>query len=319
MSAYIVRRLLLLGVTLSVASALIFALTSVLPGNVGRIMLGPFASQHAVDVLNLQLGANLPLWDRYLHWLGGIARGDWGHSLVYGAPVLPLVLDRLGHSLVLATAGLALLLPSAIASGVYAALHEGGAFDRVVSVVSLSFGAIPEFVTGVLLIVIFGIALHWLPIQALPPSGADLLSWLRHLLMPAIALALTLFSYVFRMARGGMIEALAADYTRTAVLKGLPPRQVLWRHVLRNALLPTITVAGAQIGWMVGGLVVVETLFRYPGIGSLTYSAATNKDVPLLVGCSLMITLVFALANFLADLLHALLDPRVRHAIIYPA
>ncbi|OBS09745.1 ABC transporter permease [Acidihalobacter prosperus] len=318
MAVYIVRRLLLLCVTLAAASALIFALTGVLPGSIGRIMLGPFASQHAVDVLNRQLGASLPLWERYLHWLDGLAHGDWGRSLVYDTPVLPLVLDRLKHSLVLAAAGLALLLPSAIASGVYAALREGHAFDRIVSVLSLSFGAIPEFVTGVVLIVVFGITLHWLPIQAMPAAGAGTLDWLRHLIMPAVALALTLFSYVFRMARSGMIEALAADYTRTAILKGLPRRVVLWRHVLRNALLPTITVVGAQIGWMVGGLVVVETLFRYPGIGSLTYSAATNKDIPLLVGCSLMITLVFALSNFLADLIHALLDPRARHAIARP-
>ncbi|MEJ2655370.1 MAG: ABC transporter permease [Acidihalobacter sp.] len=315
MLRYLARRLLLLGLTLFVASALVFALTNALPGNVGRIILGPFAPDHAVAVLNHQLGLDRPLTARYVHWLGGVLSGEWGRSLTYETPVLPLVLDRLGRSLLLAAFSLALLLPLAIGAGIYAALHEGNWLDRLFSVGGLAFGAIPEFVTGVFLILLFGITLHWLPIQALPPDHATLLQWLAHLLMPALALVLTLFSYLFRMARSGMLDALDADYTRTATLKGLPGRTVILRHVLRNALLPTITVAGAQIGWMVGGLVVVETLFRYPGIGSLTYSAATHKDLPLLVGCTLTITFVFACANFLADLLYAALNPRARQAI----
>ena len=315
MFRYIVRRLLLLGMTLFVASALVFVLTNALPGNVGRIILGPFAPDHAVAVLNHQLGLDQPLGVRYLHWIGSLLSGDWGRSLTYETPVLPLVLARLARSLLLAGFSLAMLLPLAIGAGIHAALHEGGWFDRLFSVGGLAFGAIPEFVTGVFLILLFGIVLHWLPVQALPPAGASLMQWLAHLLMPALALVLTLFSYLFRMARSGMLEALAADYTRTATLKGLPGRTVILRHVLRNALLPTITVAGAQIGWMVGGLVVVETLFRYPGIGSLTYSAATHKDLPLLVGCTLAITFVFACANFLADLLYAALNPRARQTI----
>jgi peptide/nickel transport system permease protein len=315
MLRYLARRLLLLGLTLFVASALVFALTNALPGNVGRIILGPFAPDHAVAVLNHQLGLDRPLTARYVHWLGGVLSGEWGRSLTYETPVLPLVLDRLGRSLLLAAFSLALLLPLAIGAGIYAALHEGNWLDRLFSVGGLAFGAIPEFVTGVFLILLFGITLHWLPIQALPPDHATLLQWLAHLLMPALALVLTLFSYLFRMARSGMLDALDADYTRTATLKGLPGRTVILRHVLRNALLPTITVAGAQIGWMVGGLVVVETLFRYPGIGSLTYSATTHKDLPLLVGCTLTITFVFACANFLADLLYAALNPRARQAI----
>jgi peptide/nickel transport system permease protein len=223
------------------------------------------------------------------------------------------VLERLGRSLLLAASGLAVLVPLAIASGVAAARREGGIFDRVLSTVSLAVGALPEFVTGVFLILVFGIWLAILPIQALPPENAGPLTVAAHLVLPIGCLVLLLFAYLFRMTRASMIEALAADYTRTATLKGLPPRTVIWRHVLRNALLPTVTVIGAQIGWLVGGLVVVETLFKYPGIGSLIHFAATNKDIPLLVGCSLAITFVFALGNLAADLLYAVLNPRVRH------
>ncbi len=315
MIRYVLRRLLLLAITLGVASVLVFLMTSVLPGDVGRIMLGPFASEAAVEALNRELGLDRPAAVRYGEWIAGVLRGDWGQSLSLNAEVLPLVLERLWRSLLLAGFALAMLVPVAIAAGIVAGQRRGGVFDRVTSVLGLGLGAIPEFVTGVLMIVVFGITLDWLPVQALPPRDAGLLETLRHLLMPALALMLLLFAYLFRMARSGMIDELAADYTRTAVLKGLPPRVVIRRHVLRNALLPTITVIGAQLGWMVGGLVVVESLFRYPGIGSLIHGAALNKDIPLLAGCALVITAVFGTANLFADIVYAALNPRVRHAL----
>jgi len=315
MTRYVLRRLGLLLLTLLVASALIFALTSVLPGNVGRIILGPFASAKAVANLNHQLGLDQPVWERYGEWLWGIVRGDWGKSLALEVPILPLVATRLLRSLGLALFSLVLLVPTALAAGVVAARRQGGLFDRLVSVVGLAIGAIPEFVTGVFLIFIFGLWLKILPVQALPQGPAGLGAYLLHLLMPAAALTLLLFAYLFRMTRAGMVEALAADYTRTAVLKGLPERVVILRHVLRNGVLPTITVIGAQLGWMVGGLVVVETLFQYPGIGSLIEYAAVNRDIPLLTGCSLVITFVFACSNLIADLVYAALNPRVRHAL----
>jgi peptide/nickel transport system permease protein len=313
MFRYAGRRLLLLIVTLAVASVLIFAVTAVLPGDIGRTLLGPFAAQDAVDRMNAELGADRPLTVRYLDWLGHVLRGDWGRSYAFQTAVLPLVAERLGRSLLLAGCGLAVLVPLAISAGVAAARREGGLFDRALSVLGLAVGALPEFVTGVFLILGFGIALPLLPIQALAPEGAGPMTVAAHLALPVATLVLLMFGYLFRMTRASVIEALAADYTRTAILKGLPMRTVIRRHVLRNALLPTVTVIGAQIGWMVGGLVVVETLFKYPGIGSLVHFAATNRDIPLLVGGVLAITLVFALGNLAADLIYAALDPRIRH------
>ena len=296
-----------LGVTL------VFFIVRVLPGDPASVVLGEQASAASIEAMRQKLGLDQPMVFQYLDFLGGVVRGDWGRSYAFDTAVLPLVAERLGRSLLLAGSGLAVLVPLAVAAGVAAARREGGLFDRVLSVVGLAVGALPEFVTGVFLILVFGIWLGWLPIQALPPEGAGSLTVAAHLVLPVGCLVLLLFAYLFRMTRASMIEALASDYTRTAVLKGLPQRTVIRRHVLRNALLPTITVIGAQIGWLVGGLVVVETLFKYPGIGSLIHFAATNKDIPLLVGCSLAITFVFALGNLAADLLYAALNPRVRH------
>lgn len=313
MLRFAARRLMLLAVTLAVASVLVFALTDLIPGDVGRIVLGPFAPQDAVDSLNRELGADRPMIERYAAWIAGIAHGDWGRSHAFDTPVLPLVAERLGRSLVLAGAALAVVVPASLLAGVAAARREGGPADRILTVFGLAVGALPEFVTGVFLILVFGLWLKALPIQALPPEGAGLLETLAHLALPVACLAVLMFAYLFRMTRASVIDALAADYTRTAVLKGLDPRTVMRRHVLRNALPPTLAVIGAQVGWLVGGLVVVETLFKYPGIGSLLHFAATNKDLPLLVGCAIAVTGVFAVGNLAADLLHAALDPRLAH------
>ncbi|MDR9480503.1 MAG: ABC transporter permease [Spiribacter sp.] len=312
---YTLRRLGMLGVTLLVASVLIFLITAVLPGDIGRIVLGPFAEESAVQALNESLGLNQPLWWRYLDWITGVLQGDWGQSMSLNTPVLPLALERFARSLGLAALAMAILLPLAIGAGVAAGRRPDGALDRSLSVIGLGLGAMPEFVTGVLLIVVFGLGLEWFPVQATTPGDASVWAVIHSLILPALCLVLLLFAYLFRMTRSGMISALEADYTRTARLKGLPERLVLRRHVLRNALLPTVTVMGAQLGWLVGGLVVVESLFRYPGIGSLLHNAATNKDIPLLAGCTLLVTAVFSLANLTADLIYALLNPRVRDAL----
>jgi peptide/nickel transport system permease protein len=313
MGRYVLRRLGLTAITLVLVSFAVFAAAQVLPGDVGRTILGPYASQQQVDQLNHQLGADEPVVKRYVLWAGDFVRGDWGESPIQRVPVRPLVLDRLKNSLILGAFALVLIVPFSVALGVFAALNYGKALDRIISISGLSFVALPEFVVGVVVIVIFAVQLGWFPTTSQVPS-ADPVDIVRQCLLPSIPLMFVLFGYISRMARAGTIEALRSNYTRTAVLKGLPQRHVIVRHVLRNSLLPTITVVSVQVGYLVGGLVVVETLFSYPGIGELILNAATGHDLPTLEASVLMIALIYTVSNLVADVVTALLNPRVRLA-----
>ena len=299
--------------TLWLLSVLIFAGGHLLPGNVGRAMLGPFADPTAVEVLNHQMGTDRPVLVQYGAWIAGFVTGDLGESYAYRSPVAPFLMTALLNSAKLAMVAFVLVVPLGILSGVVAALYRGRAVDRALSVVGLSATVVPEFVSGIVLILIFGVWLRWFPISATWREGAGAFNQLYHLILPAIPLVLILFGYIARMARAGMIEALDADYTRTAVLKGLTYPQVIWRHVLRNALLPTISVIATQTVYLIGGLVVIEILFHYQGIGSLIYTAAKKKDFPMLQAGVMAIGALFALTSFLADLLYARLNPRIRY------
>ena len=299
-------------VTLWLLSVMVFAGGQLLPGDVARAILGPLADPRAVAALTHQLGLDRPLLLQYWDWLSHFVTGDMGESLSYRAPVAPLVLTALGFSLKLGTLALLFVVPLGITGGVWSALNAGKTVDRVVSLAALSATALPEFVTGIVLILIFGIWLQLLPISASWPAGAGPAVQVQHLLLPSLPLVLALFGYLARIARAGTVESLAADYTRTAVLKGLSPRAVLWRHVLRNALLPTVAVIATQVGYLMGGLVVVETLFRYPGIGGLIYDAARDKDFPLLEGAVLIVGVIYTLTGLLADVALSLLNPRLR-------
>jgi peptide/nickel transport system permease protein len=214
------------------------------------------------------------------------------------------------NSIILAAFALLLIIPVSIGLGVVAALNYGKAVDRTISVAGLSLIALPEFVIGVLLLVLFSVQLGWFPVSSSVPSAnpADVV---RQLLLPAIPLMLVLFGYIARMARAGTVTVLNANYTRTAVLKGLPRRVVIGRHVLRNGLLPTISVVSVQVGYLVGGLVVIENLFQYPGIGSLLYDSAHGRDVPVLEATVLMVAIIYMAANLIADILYAVLNPRI--------
>jgi peptide/nickel transport system permease protein len=250
---------------------------------------------------------------RYWNWASDFVRGDWGTSPVQNVEVRPYVLGRFKNSLILAAFAFVLIVPLSITFGVVAALNYGKALDRFITITGLSVIALPEFVMGVFLIVVFAVQLGWFPVISQVP-GTNPVDWFRQLLLPALPLMFVLFGYVSRMARAGTVDALQSDYARTAVLKGLPRRTVVRRHVLRNALLPTITVVAVQIGYLVGGLVVVESLFSYPGIGQLILTAATGHDLPTLEAAVLLIALVYTVANLLADVLYAVLNPRVRLA-----
>jgi peptide/nickel transport system permease protein len=312
MARFLLKRVALSVITLWLLSVIVFTAGQVLPGNVGRAMLGPFADQRAVDALNREMGTDRPLLVQYGDWISRFVQGDMGRSYAYRAPVAPFVATALANSAKLAAVAFLLVVPLSLVMGVVAALHVGRPVDRVIMVAGMSATIVPEFVSGIILILIFGVWLRWLPISATWPPGAGFFGQLYHLLLPAIPLVLILFGYIARMARAGTIEALDADYTRTAVLKGLPQSTVLWRHVLRNALLPTVSVIATQTAYLIGGLVVIETLFRYQGIGSLIFLAANKKDFPMLEAGVLAVGCVFAVASLLADLIYSWLNPRIR-------
>jgi len=255
---------------------------------------------------------NRPALVRYGDWIGGVVTGDLGESYGQRRPVDEMVGRALWNSAKLAFLAFLLVVPLGILGGVAAALHEGRAADRVISVGGLSVSAIPEFVWAVVVILVFGIWLDVLPVSALAPPGSGFLTQVEYLILPALCLVLVLFGYLARMARAGTVEALGADYTRTAVLKGVPRRTVIRRHVLRNALLPTIAVVATQTGYLIGGLVAIELIFNYPGIGRLIVRAAEQKDFPLLESAVLVVGVVYLLATLVADLAYAWLNPRIR-------
>ena len=313
MTRYILKRLGLTVITLVIVSFVVFAASQLLPGDVGRTILGPYASQQQVDALDKSLGNDKPLPVRYWNWATDFVKGDWGVSPVQNVEVRPLVLGRLKNSLYLGAFAMVLIVPFSIFMGIVAALNYGKTADRAISIIGLSFIALPEFVIGVILIVVFAVQLGWFPTSSQVP-GTNPVDWFRQLLLPAIPIMFVLFGYISRMARAGTVDALQANYTRTAILKGLPRRHVVTRHVVRNSMLPTITVVSVQVGYLVGGLLVVETLFAYPGIGQLTLESATGHDLPTLEACVLMIALIYCFANLIADLAYGILNPRVRLA-----
>jgi len=306
------RRLLLMVPTLILVSILIFALAEVLPGDVGRSILGPYATDQQVKILNKELGADKPLYERYARWAGGFVTGDWGESLLLRVPVFPTVMRALGNSLLLAGFALLIIVPVSVLLGVFAGLRRDSVLDRGITVSTLSMTVIPEFVSGVVLLYIFAVWLKWLPVTAMPPEGSNFFDRFYYLILPAIPLMFLELGYIARMARVGTVQVLAMPYIRTAVLKGLPRRRVIFGHVLRNAMVPTVTVIGSQVGWLIGGLVVIETLFVYPGLGKLMVDAAQTHDVVMLEASVLMVAVIYMMANLTADIIVALLNPRIR-------
>ncbi len=312
MTRYLLKRVGLAVITLWILSLIVFFAGQVLPGDPGRTVLGPFASAAAVRSYDHQLGVDRPLVVQYLGWVGGLLHGNMGTSYTYRAPVEPYILSALGNSGKLALLALIIIIPLGIAGGVLAALYAGRTIDRIISLTGLAASTVPEFVSGIVVIVVLGIALKLLPITAATSPGASALDQLDHLILPVIPLVLVLFGYIARMARAGTMEALDSDYARTATLKGLRRIVVIRRHILRNALLPTITVIATQTGYLIGGLVVVETLFNYQGIGLRILTAATGKDFPMLEAGVLIIGVIFMVATLIADVLYTVLNPRLR-------
>ena len=311
MGRFLLRRLGFLLLTMVFTSLLIFLITQALPGDVARILLGREASQQALDQLRSQLGLDRPLPAQYLNWLWDFVRGDWGTSFSTGQSVRALVLARLWNSLELAGLTLVIAVPTAVTLGVVAALYEESWIDTLISLASLSVVGLPEFITGLVLIQIFSFRLGWLPANSSIAPDTGFFAALPSLVLPALTATLVLLAYVARLTRASMLVELNRPYVRTAVLKGVRWRRVVVAHVLRNALLPTITVVAISFGWLISGLIVVENVFNYPGLGRLLTFAIARRDIPLIQAVALVAVLGFALANLLADILYAAFNPRI--------
>ena len=314
MAIYLLRRLGLAIVTLWILSIIIFLASRVLPGDPARAILGPLSAESAVRALDHQLGVDRPLLTQYGSWITGLLHGNMGESTQYQSPVEPLLLTALVNSAKLAGLALIVIIPLGILGGVVAALYAGRPIDRIITLSGSTAAALPEFATGIVVIIIFSVELKLLPSTAQAQPGASFATQLKSLILPAIPLVLVLFGYIARMARAGTVEALESDYVRTATLKGLKRTVVIYRHVLRNSLLPTITVIATQTGYLFGGLVIVERLFNYQGIGNLIFHAATAKDFPMLAAAVLTVGVVYMVATLIADVLTTMLNPRQRTA-----
>ncbi len=312
MLQFITRRLGFVVLMVILSSMIIFAATQVLPGDLATMMLGRFATAEAKQNLRAELGLNEPLVVQYTNWLGNFVTGDWGHSVSTNTAIRPLVLERLRNSAMLAAVAFAFFVPVGILLGLLAALRRNSWVDQVISVGSLAFIGLPEFVSAVILISIFSIQLGWLPSQSAIRPTSSFVEAFPYLILPAITVALTSLAYIVRMTRSSTVDVLQTDYVRTANLKGLPPRRVLFTHVLRNSLLPTITVIAISIGWLIGGLIVTESVFSYPGIGRLVLFAVQRRDIPLVQATVLLIVVIYGISNLIADILYAVLNPRIR-------
>lgn len=312
MTTYILRRFCSILVIVFLASIIIFAVTQLLPGDVAQLVLGQFATEEAIANLREEYGLNNPFYVQYLDWAVNFVQGDWGDSLVNRMPVFPMVMSRLRNSAMLAVMVLMIYVPLGILIGILAALKQDKWPDQVITTVSMVFVALPVFVSSLLLIPLFCHSLDWLPANSSINPGSTFSEALPFLILPAIAVALNSLGYVIRMTRAGTIDVLRTDYVRAAYLKGLPRRQVLVRHVLRNALLPTITIVAMDAGMMIGGMLVAEVVFGYPGLGRLLLYGIQNQDLPLIQACSMVAVAILCLANLIADLLYGFLNPRIR-------
>ena len=315
MRRYLARRLLLLVPVLAGVSIVIFLVLHLSPGDPAEIMLGSQATKEDLARLREQMGLNEPLPVQYVHWISHVLRGDLGRSLWMKRPVLPEVLQRLKATLLLTVTALVLSTVVGLAFGVASAAWPRSLLDRFSAAASLFGASMPSFWLGIVLMVIFALWLGWLPASGMfaPYGGGGAGDLLSHLVLPAVTLAAASVTIVARLTRSTMLEALGQDYIRTARAKGLTEGFVVLRHGLKNALIPIVTVIGVQAGYLLGGAVLTETVFAWPGVGTLMVQGILARDFPLVQGCVLVVALSFALINLGVDLLYAWLDPRIRY------
>lgn len=313
MAAFVARRGLQAVVVLLGVSVIVFSLLHLVPGDPVRAALGTRYDPVVAETLRERTGLDQPLVVQYFSWLGNALTGDLGVSFRSGRPVTTTLLGRLPATLTLGLAALVVALVIALPLGILSAVRQGTKRDYAATVFSQLGISIPDFWMGIMLILLFSLTLGWLPPSGYVPLSQDPLGWLSHLVMPAVTIGVVSGSILTRFVRSAMLEAFGQDYTRTARSKGLPERVVVNRHVLRNALIPVVTVTGIQLALLLGGVIVVEIVFAWPGIGQLTLIAIRARDYTVLQGAVLLFALIFLLVNLVVDLLYAWLDPRIKY------
>jgi peptide/nickel transport system permease protein len=312
------RRLLGAVVALFAASLVIFAGTQLLPGDAASVVLGRNGNPATVKALNQQLNLDRPAYEQYLDWIKGLLHGDLGNSAVgmaqgaTSAPIWPLISDAVVNSVILAVITALLMIPLSLGLGVLAAVLRGKWPDHLISVASLAAIALPEFVIGSLLIGVFFVGLDWLPPVAIVAPGASPLDDPEKLVLPVATLLLASLAAGIRMVRAGMVEVLQTEYVQTARLNGVSEQRVLWRYALRNALPTSVQILAQNLQWLIGGIIITENVFAYPGIGSTLVVAVQNRDLTLVMSVSMMIAVVYVLLNLVADFLVVLLVPKLR-------
>jgi peptide/nickel transport system permease protein len=313
MTLYFVQRLAAVAGVITLMSVLVFLATHALPATIAEVMLGQYATPETVAALETKLGLTRPLLTQYWEWASGVLQGDLGRSLVMEVPIAPVLWAALGRSAVLGPAAMTVVSVLGIALGVVAAVRHGRVIDHLASGFTIVGLSVPEFFWGLLLILLFGSYLRLLPTSGYGTLDKGAGSYVAHLVLPVATLAIGLLAHVARLTRSSMLEALDTAYVKAARARGLPEWAVVTRHALRNALLPTITVLAQDIGFLIGGIVAVETIFAYPGIGRLLVYALERHDLPLMQAAILVLTAVQCLANLAADLLYALFNPQIRY------
>jgi len=313
MLAYVLRRVVYILFILVVISVLVFAITQVLPGNVAKMILDQYATPESLRALEAKLGLNDPYHVQYWRWASALLRGDLSKSLIMDQPIAPILWPALQRSAILALLSIVAVAILGVGLGILAAVRQNRPVDHAVSVFTFLGISVPEFFWGIVLMLVFAGYLGWLPAAGYAPISDGLWPWLSHLIVPVATLTFTLLAHVSRLTRSSVLEVLQSPYIRAARARGLPERVVLTRHALRNGLLPTITVLALDVGWLIGGIVVVETIFAFPGVGRLLVFAIQRRDLPLLQVTILIVTSVYCLANLAADLLYAYVNPRIRY------
>jgi peptide/nickel transport system permease protein len=306
---------LLLGIaTLGLVAVAVFLLTDVLPGDMCTAMLGRDARGERLERCRDRYDIDRPAAERFVAWAGAAARLDFGTTYRREIPVAELLAPRLRNTLLLGTSAAVVGIPLALALGVVAGVRRDGPFDLVASGLSLIAMTLPEFVTATLLVFVFSIVLGWFPAVTVAPVDAPLVEFLPAIVLPTVVLAFVMVAHILRLVRTNVIDALRSDYARAAELRGVPPGRVVLRHALPNALLPTINVVALTLAWLLGGTLVVEAVFNYPGLGTLLLNAISDRDLPVVQAMALMLAALYLVINLVADLATMLLDPRLRAA-----